>query len=70
MASNDPKPITALKFSNENNAILNLTEINKMLNHSKVKDRKIVVFSIVGGFRKGKSFFLDYCLRYLYANVS
>lgn len=33
-----------------------------------MKDRKVVVVSIVGAFRKGKSFFLDYCLRFLYGN--
>ena len=41
-----------------------------LLLHPDVKDRKIVILSIVGAFRRGKSFFLDYCLRYLYANVS
>jgi len=42
----------------------------KMFFNDEVKNRKIVVFSIVGAFRRGKSFFLNYCLRYLYANVS
>lgn len=44
--------------------------IEKLLNHPDVRNRKIVVFSIIGAYRRGKSFFLDYCLRYLYANVS
>lgn len=35
-----------------------------------VKDRKVIVLSIVGAYRMGKSFFLDYCLRFLYAHVS
>lgn len=35
-----------------------------------VANRKLVIFSIVGAFRKGKSFFMDYCLRFMYANVS
>lgn len=35
-----------------------------------VKNRKIVVLSIAGISRKGKSFFLDYCLRFMYATVS
>lgn len=43
---------------------------NSTLLHPEVQYRKVVVVSIVGAFRSGKSFFLDYCLRYLYANVS
>lgn len=42
----------------------------KIFDHPDVKNRKIVAFSIIGAFRKGKSFFLNYCLRYMYANVS
>ena len=41
-----------------------------ILLHPEVKDRKIVVVSIIGAFRKGKSFLVDYCLRFMYANVS
>jgi Guanylate-binding protein, N-terminal domain len=40
------------------------------LEHPKVKDRKVVIVSIAGAFRKGKSFFMDYCLRFMYSNVS
>jgi hypothetical protein len=44
--------------------------LDKVLLHPEVKDRSIVMFSIVGALREGKSFFLDYCLRFLYAHVS
>lgn len=44
--------------------------LDLILLHPDVKDRQIVVVSIVGAFRKGKSYFLNYCLRFLYANVS
>lgn len=30
-----------------------------------VRDKKVVVLSVAGAFRKGKSFLLDFCLRYL-----
>ncbi|KAL7017431.1 hypothetical protein ACKWTF_010376 [Chironomus riparius] len=39
-----------------------------LLLHPDVKDRKLIFISIVGAFRRGKSFFLGYCLRYLYAH--
>ena len=44
--------------------------IKKIFLHPEVRDRKIVVLSVIGAYRKGKSFFLDYCLRFLYAKVS
>jgi hypothetical protein len=45
-------------------------EIDRILLDPLVIDRKIVVMSIIGEYRKGKSFFLNYCLRFMYANVS
>lgn len=44
--------------------------LDKLFLHPDVKDRKIVAVSIAGSYRKGKSFFLGYCLRFLYSNVS
>ncbi|XP_070490100.1 atlastin-like [Chironomus tepperi] len=63
------KPLTILKFSQDAKSFQDDSDMLKdLFLHEKVKDRKIVLFSIVGSFRRGKSFFLDYCLRYLYAN--
>ena len=59
-----------LKFSRDDKVLIEMNPLKKMLEHSKVRNRKIVAFSIIGAYRKGKSFFLDYCLRFLYANVS
>jgi atlastin len=67
------KPVTILTFNNheENDQIvLDERNLREILLHSEVKDRKVVVFSILGLFRQGKSFLLDYVLRFLYANVS
>lgn len=64
------KSANILKFGEENKVIIDNEELNKMFLHPEVKNRKVVVFSIIGAFRRGKSFFLDYCLRFLYANVS
>ena len=34
-----------------------------------LKNRQAVIFAIAGAFRKGKSFLLNLCLKYLYAQV-
>jgi atlastin len=64
------KPENILRFSEDGTLIIDDAPLHKMLEHLDVKDRKVVAFSIIGAYRKGKSFFLDYCLRYLYAHVS
>ena len=55
---------------NEGKPIINQETLDSIFDHEDVKYRRIVAFSIIGAYRKGKSFFLGYCLRYLYANVS
>ncbi|CRK90025.1 CLUMA_CG003750, isoform A [Clunio marinus] len=64
------KPVNILKFGEGNRIIVDKEALEKSFLHPDVKNRKIVVFSIIGAFRRGKSFFLDYCLRFLYANYS
>jgi peroxiredoxin len=64
------KAVNVLKFGENNKIIVDEPSLKKMFMHPEVKNRKVVAFSIIGAFRKGKSFFLDYCLRFLYANVS
>lgn len=60
-----------LDNSVENQTIaVDYDSIDKIFLHSEVVNRKIVAVSIIGAFRKGKSFLMDYALRYMYANVS
>jgi atlastin len=63
------EPLNIIKFANST-LEFNKPNLESLLLHSEVRDRKVVVLSIIGAFRKGKSFFLDYCLRFLYGNVS
>jgi atlastin len=63
------QPLKVIKFDNST-LEFDKAALESLLLHPQVKARKVVVLSIVGAFRKGKSFFLDYCLRFLYANVS
>jgi len=53
-----------------NKQYFNYDGLKEVLLHPKVQNRKVVVLTIIGAYRKGKSFFLNYCLRYLYGNVS
>lgn len=53
----------------DNNFQLNIKSL-KALQKPKVKNRKVVVISVAGAFRKGKSFLLGFILRYLYAQVT
>lgn len=52
--------------NNETNRLeLALEKLTAMLLHEDVKDREVVVVSIAGAFRKGKSFILNFCLKYI-----
>ena len=64
------KPVTLLKFSETKEIIIDNEELDKIFNHPEIQDRKVVILSLIGSFRGGKSFFLDYCLRFLYDHVS
>lgn len=64
------KPLSIMSISDEAEVQVDSDALDRIFIHPEIVNRKIVVISIVGALRKGKSFFLDYCLRFLYANVS
>ena len=45
-------------------------DISKFILQDNIKNRDVVIVSVAGAFRKGKSFLLDFFLRYMYARVS
>jgi hypothetical protein len=49
---------------------VNRNELKKIFDHAEVMHRKVVILSIIGCSRGGKSLFLNYVLRFLYGNVS
>ena len=62
--------LNVMCFNGKNNELhINDTTISTLMKHSLIKDRKVVVVSITGLYRHGKSSFMDYCLRYMYAHV-
>lgn len=64
------RPVTVMKFSDTGEVLVDNEELEKIFNHEEIQDRKAVVISLIGAFRGGKSYLLNYCLRFLYANVS
>lgn len=44
--------------------------LERILLQERVRDLHAVVLSVAGAFRKGKSFLLDFMLRYMYSQVS
>ncbi|GMS97583.1 hypothetical protein PENTCL1PPCAC_19758 [Pristionchus entomophagus] len=46
---------------------LNENGLRSVLGHSAIQNRKVVIISVAGAFRKGKSFLLNFFLEYLYA---
>ncbi|XP_065153386.1 atlastin-2 isoform X1 [Paramisgurnus dabryanus] len=49
---------------------LDATALEKILMQEHVRDLNVVVLSVAGAFRKGKSFLLDFMLRYMHSQPS
>lgn len=70
LAQTDSKQaIQIISPTNNHSFELKLDELNKLLQADDIKDRHVVVVSIAGAFRQGKSFLLNIFVKYLYAQV-
>lgn len=70
MAADGPRPIQIVLAQEDHSFDLDMDALKEILYSEEVINRKVVVLSVAGAFRKGKSFLLDYLLRFLNNKVS
>jgi len=61
-------PVNIIQFTANHSLDVAYDKIHEIFTHPEVAQRKVVVVSIFGASKRGKSFFMDYCLRFMYAN--
>lgn len=67
----EPGPVQIVTVCKEDHSFALDTEaLAQVLLAPEVRDKHVVVLSVAGAFRKGKSFLLDFMLRYMYRKVS
>ena len=64
------RPVKIVVVRDDGKLELNEEDLKSILCEDRVKEKPIAVISVAGAFRKGKSFFLNFCLRFLNACVS
>lgn len=62
-----PRPIQIVIAKGDHSFELDIEALEAILLSNNVKNKKVVVLSVAGAFRKGKSFLLDFLIRYLEA---
>nr|XP_023650017.1 atlastin-3-like isoform X1 [Paramormyrops kingsleyae] len=65
--SSEPGAVQIVTVSKEDHSFsLDTEALERVLLSPHVRDKHVVVLSVAGAFRKGKSFILDFMLRYMY----
>lgn len=65
------EPVQIVVASKDDNGFaLDEITLERILLQEDIRDLNVVVVSVAGAFRKGKSFLLDFMLRYMYDQVS
>ncbi|KAH9380489.1 hypothetical protein HPB48_008822 [Haemaphysalis longicornis] len=59
------QPVEILRITDNHTVELDVEVLRRILLADNVKNKPVVVISVAGGFRKGKSFLLDFFLRYM-----
>ncbi|XP_004638816.1 atlastin-1 isoform X1 [Octodon degus] len=63
-------PVQVLIVKDDHSFELDETALNRILLSEAVRDKEVVAVSVAGAFRKGKSFLMDFMLRYMYNQES
>ncbi|KAM9787833.1 atlastin-1 isoform 1-T1 [Syngnathus typhle] len=64
------RPIQVLLVKDDHTFELDEAALSRILLAEEVRDREVVAISVAGAFRKGKSFLMDFMLRYMYNHGS
>lgn len=71
LKSSTNKSVQVVKFDEKKKKFsLNESGFNELFLDDDIQDREVVVISVAGAVRKGKSFLLSTFIRYLHARVS
>ncbi|XP_029139224.1 atlastin-2 [Protobothrops mucrosquamatus] len=71
VTTEEPCPVQiVLAHEDDHNFELDESALERILLQEHIRDLNIVVVSVAGAFRKGKSFLLDFMLRYMYNKES
>lgn len=62
-------PVQVLIVKDDHSFELDEAALNRILLSESVRDKEVVAVSVAGAFRKGKSFLMDFMLRYMYNQV-
>jgi atlastin len=63
------RPVQIVVSSNDHSFELDEDALSEILLQDHVRDKNVVIVSVAGAFRKGKSFLLDFFLRYMVTQV-
>ena len=63
-ASGMGQPVQIVDITADHKFKLNEDKLQTILNHPKARMKKVCVVSVAGAFRKGKSFLLDFFLKF------
>ena len=66
----DARPICILKTKDDHSFELDEEALESVLLQPDIKNKKVVVVCVAGAFRKGKSFLLNFFIRYLDGKVN
>uniref|UniRef100_A0A3Q3FUQ8 Atlastin GTPase 1 n=1 Tax=Labrus bergylta TaxID=56723 RepID=A0A3Q3FUQ8_9LABR len=64
------RPVQVLLVKDDHTFELDEVALSRILLAEEVRDRQVVAISVAGAFRKGKSFLMDFMLRYMYKQVA